>query len=165
LAAITLGPLRPEVKGSGTTPTRALARGSLAPVKNTAIPDALEMTRLKYGREVDVAEKDRVAARLREADRFAEASLLYDGRPNDPALAADLDRAVRAGAAFHLFSLRRMGVPVDEAHFRACAAAAEAKGRWYDAHRCWTAVGDAEALARIAPNLPGFKTAVPSNKA
>ena len=133
-------------------------------MKRSPIPDALEMTRLKYDRRSDVAERDRVAAALRAEGRFAEASLLYDGRSDHPSLVADLDRAVREGAAFHVFSLRRAGVPVTNEHLRACAVAAEANGRWFDAHRCYTALADAEALARIAANLPSYKTTVPANK-
>ena len=128
------------------------------------IPDALEMRRLKYGDPADTAAQDRMAKELRARARLAEAMLLYERRPDHPDLAADRATAVREGMAFHLFLLRRMGMPVSDDDLRACARAAEAKERWFDAHRCLTAVADAEGLARVAQKLPGFKTAVPANK-
>jgi|GEM_PF-2827641 len=131
---------------------------------NTSLPNALEMRRLKFTNAGDEAEKDRVAATLRAAGRLEEAVLLYEGRPSHPDVPGDRDTAVREGRAFLLFLLRRMGAVVEDAHFRACAAAAEAAGRWLDAHRCYTTLSDADGLARIAPNLPGFKIAVPANK-
>ena len=90
-----------------------------------------------------------------------------------------------------MFALRRMGTPVSDDDIRRCAAAAETKGRWLDAHRCYAALvadaakrapapvappdpaapveprpltPDEEALARVRERLPGFKVAVPSNK-
>jgi hypothetical protein len=66
--------------------------------------------------------------------------------------------------ALHVLALRRMGTPVSDEKIRACAVAAEAKGRWFDAHRCYTALADAESLARVAQHLPGFQVAVPANK-
>ncbi len=129
-----------------------------------SLPNALEMRRLKFTSAGDEAEKDRVAAALRAAGRLDEAVLLYEGRPNHPDVAGDRDTAVREGRAFLLFLLRRMGAVVEDAHLRACAESAEAAGRWLDAHRCYTALADEAGLARIAPNLPGFKIAVPANK-
>jgi hypothetical protein len=127
-------------------------------------PNALDMRRLKFGVGGTDAERDRVAAALRAAGRLEEAVLLYESRPTHPDVARDLETATREGRAFLVFLLRRMGAEVTDAHVRACAAAAEAAGRFLDAHRCYTALADAEALARIAPNLPGFKIAVPANK-
>lgn len=129
------------------------------------VPHALEMRRLKYGADVSEADKDAVAKALRDAGRLEEAVLLYEGRPAHPDLRDDLRRAVREGRSFVLFLLRRMGAPVEDDALRDCATAAEAAGRWLDAHRCHTALGDTEGLARIAPHLPGFAVAVPANKA
>src|SRR5262245_40720175 len=125
-----------------------------------SVPDALEMRRLKYGTEVDPRRRDEVARRLRADGRLAEAILLYDGRADHPDLVTDLAQAVNDGMAFHVLALRRMGAPVSDEQLRACAAAAEARERWLDAHRCYTALADAEALARIAPHLPGYTVAV-----
>jgi hypothetical protein len=119
-------------------------------------PTALDMRALKYGKDIPAADKDRWAKALRDAGRRAEAILLYDGRTDSPALKEDLDWAVREGAAFYLFSLQRMGLAVEADRFRACAEAAEAKERWYDARRCWEALKDEAGLARIAPHLPGY---------
>ena len=130
----------------------------------STLPNALEMRRLKFVRDADPAEIDRVAAALRAAGRLEEAVLMYENRPTHADVAQDRDTAVREGRAFILFLLRRMGSDVRDEHLRACAVAAEAAGRWLDAHRCYTALADADALARIAPNLPGFKIAVPANK-
>jgi hypothetical protein len=127
-------------------------------------PTAFEMRRLKFGASSTPAEKDAMAHGLRAAGRIEEAVLLYEGRADHPDLAADRDLAIREGMAFLVLAMRKMGAKIDETHLRACAASAEAKGRWLDAHRCYTALADAEALARIAPNLPGFKVAVPANK-
>ena len=128
------------------------------------LPNALDMRRLKFGSGSSDAERDRVASALRAEGRLEEAVLLYEGRPTHPDLKQDLATAARGGRAFLLFLLRRMGAEVTDADLRTCAAAAEGAGRWLDAHRCHTALNDAEALARIAPNLPGFKIAVPANK-
>jgi hypothetical protein len=129
-----------------------------------AIPDALTMKRIKYDPTVPVAERDKWAAILRAAGRRSEAILLYDGRGSDPALRQDVEWAVANGASFTLGTLRRMGVEISDDKLRACAQNAEAKGRWYDAHRCYERLADAEALARVKEHLPGFSLAVPDNK-
>ena len=129
-----------------------------------AFPDALAMKRIKYDPAVPPAERDRWAAALRAAGRRSEAILLYDGRPGDPALREDVAWAVATGASFTLGALRRMGVEISDERLRACAQNAEAKGRWYDAYRCYERLADAEALARVKEHLPGFSLAVPENK-
>src|SRR5690349_12408611 len=119
------------------------------------------MKRIKYDPEVPAAERDRWAERLRAAGRRSEAILLYEGRGGDPALRQDVDWAVATGASFTLGTLRRMGVEISDDKLRACAQNAEAKGRFYDAYRCYERLGDAEALARVKERLPGFALAVP----
>ena len=119
------------------------------------IPDALEMRRLKYAADVPLEAKDRVADALRAAGRRSEALLLYDGRADHPSL---------EGASFTLSSLKRMGVPVTDEQLRACAESAEAKGRWYDAYRCYERLADEASLARVRERLPNFKVAIPENK-
>ena len=128
------------------------------------IPDALEMRRLKYAADVPLEAKDRVADALRAAGRRSEALLLYDGRADHPSLLEDLAWAVREGASFTLSSLKRMGVPVTDEQLRACAESAEAKGRWYDAYRCYERLADEASLARVRERLPNFKVAIPENK-
>jgi hypothetical protein len=127
------------------------------------IPDALLMTHLKYGGGT-TEEKDRVAEALRKAGRRTEALLLYEGRADHPAVKQDLAWAVREGAAFTLFQIRRLGYPVTDDERRACAAAAEARERWFDAHRLYEVMGDAEALERVRARIPGYQVAVPENK-
>jgi hypothetical protein len=117
------------------------------------IPNALEMKALKYG-DRPAAERDQVALLLRAEGRRSEAILLFDGRPDHPFLAEERTWAIGEGAAFHLLSLRRMGLAVSEADLRACAAAAEGRGRWLDARQCWVAVGDLAPVRRIAEHLP-----------
>ena len=129
-----------------------------------AVPDALAMKRIKYDPSVPAAERDRWAAVLRAAGRRSEAILLYEGRGSDPALRQDVDWAVENGASFTLGTLRKMGVEISDEKLRACARNAEAKERWFDAHRCYERLGDAEALARVKEHLPGFALAVPENK-
>src|SRR5262245_42083144 len=102
------------------------------------IPDALQMRHLKSYPDVAHATRDAMARRLRAEGRVAEAILLYDGRPDHPDLLADLAESVKEGRAFQVLALRRAGTPVTDDQVRACAAAAEAKGRWLDAHRCYT---------------------------
>src|SRR5689334_18625002 len=128
------------------------------------IPDALEMKRVKYAKDVPVADKDRVARALRAAGRRSEALLLYDGRSDDPALKEDLAWAVAEGASFTLSSLKRMGVPVTDEQLRACAENAEKKERWFDALRCYERLQDAAALERVKSHLPNFQVAIPENK-
>lgn len=117
------------------------------------IPDALKMRELKYGEGGD-ATRDEVASRLLAQGRRSEAILLYEGRGGHPFLAAERDWAVSAGDAFHLVSVRRLGCPVGPEHLRACAEAAEARGRWMDARNAWMQLGEGAAVARIAPHLP-----------
>ena len=130
-----------------------------------SIPDALEMTRVKYGPDTPVEEKDRVAAALRQAGRIHEAILLYDGRADHPALQDDFRWAVSEGSSYVLFALRRLGLSVTDEQRRACAEAAERKGRWYDSHRLYEVLQDAAALERVRAQIPSYKTAVPDNKA
>ncbi|HVG93695.1 MAG TPA: hypothetical protein VND21_04555 [Planctomycetota bacterium] len=128
------------------------------------VPDALAMRRLKYGVDVPPAERDRAAEKLRTLGRRAEAILLYERHADHPSIRDDLTWAVKEGAAFHVFLLKRMGLEVTDASLRSCAEAAEAHSRWYDAHRCWNALKDEAGLARVAERLPGYKPAVPANK-
>jgi hypothetical protein len=132
--------------------------------KTPKFPDALAMRRLKYETPAASAERDRVAEALRAAGRRAEAMLLYERVPDHPSLREDARWAVQEGAAFHLFALRRIGVAVSDDDLRACAGVAEARERWYDAWRCWTALQDEAALERVRCHLPGFAPAVPANK-
>lgn len=127
-------------------------------------PDALEMRRLKYDPGVTDAERDAMAMKLAEAGRTSEALLLYERRPQHPALQAAAKAAIKDGNAFRLFSIRRMGVPVTEEQLRHCGANAEAKDRWYDAHRVWTELKDEAGLARAREKMPTYKVAVPANK-
>jgi hypothetical protein len=117
------------------------------------IPDALQMKVLKYGDRPD-EERDRIAARLREAGRRSEAVLLFEGRPDHPFLQEEKRWAVEEGCAFHLLSLRRLGVPVADDDLRVCGQTAERRGRWLDARQCWAALEDEEGLQRIAPHVP-----------
>lgn len=128
------------------------------------IPDPLLMRRAKYAPATPVAERDRIAAALRAEGRHGEAVMLYEGRGDHPDLAQDLAWAVKAGASFVLLSLERMGRAVTDADRRACAVAAEGHGRWYDAHRLYDRLQDAEALARVRAKIPGFQVAIPENK-
>ena len=128
------------------------------------IPDALEMKRLKYAADVPLADRDRVAESLRSAGRRSEALLLYDGRADHPALREDVAWAISEGSSFTLASLRRMGVAISDADLRACAGNAEAKGRWFDAYRCYERLVDEASLARVREHLPNFKVAIPENK-
>ncbi|MCC7137016.1 MAG: hypothetical protein IT460_01145 [Planctomycetes bacterium] len=128
------------------------------------IPDVLEMRRLKFDAGVAAAEKDAVAEALRAEGRASEALLLFEGRADHPSLEADRRDAIRHGYGWRLLAMKRLGVAVTDDEVRACAGAAETAGRWFEANRCYTTLGDAEAVARIAPNLPGYKPAIPANK-
>jgi hypothetical protein len=126
-----------------------------------AIPHALQMRELKYGTS-EPAERDRVAQALAGLERRSEAVLLYEGRADHPFLRQQLAWAADHGDAFLLILMRKLGVPVEAATFKACASVAEGKGRWLDARQCYVALGDTESLVRISPNLPaGLAVAAP----
>jgi hypothetical protein len=126
------------------------------------VPDALEMRELKYA-SADDARKDTLARQLVAMDRRAEAILLFERR-GDHAVVRELVRwAQDHGDAFLLLQARRLGAQVGADAWRACADVAERKERWLDARQCHLALGggspealagSAEALQRIAPNLP-----------
>jgi hypothetical protein len=128
------------------------------------VPDPLAIRSLRYDPASPVAERDAVARALRTQGRHVEAVMLYEGRGGDPALEADAAWAVESGSSFGLLALERVGFAVTDERRRACARAAEAKGRWYDAHRLYERLQDAESLARVQEKIPGFKVAVPENK-
>lgn len=128
------------------------------------IPDALGMRRLKYDPISTDAERDATAGALRSAGRLPEAILLYEGRAEHPSLAGDLKEGIRLGSSFMLKALERIGVKVEADAWRACAAHAEMKERWYDALRCHEVLKDEAAVARVREKLPNFKIAVPENK-
>jgi hypothetical protein len=117
------------------------------------IPNALAMRELKYGDTPD-AEKDLKAQELRSVGRRPEAILLFQGRGDHPFLAEEETWAVAEGNGFHLVSLMRLGRDVAEDSLRACAAAAEAKGRWLDARLCYLELSDQAAIRAIAEHLP-----------
>lgn len=117
------------------------------------IPNAIAMRSLKYG-SASREEREAAAEALRAAGRRPEAILLFEGDGTHPFLVEERDWAAAEGAGFHLLSILRMGAPVEESHLRACAEAAEARGRWMDARSCWLELGDEAAVARIAEHLP-----------
>lgn len=117
------------------------------------IPQALTMREIKYV-GTDEARRDRVAEALRAEGRHAEAILLYEGRPDHPAVREERLRAVKEGLSFSLVALGRLGVKVAAKDWEACARAAEAKGRWMDAQRAWKAAGNEEAVLAFAERLP-----------
>ena len=86
--------------------------------------------------------------------RRSESLLLYEGRPDHPALRGEALWAVSEGVASHLLAIRRMGREVTEHELRDCARAAEDRGRWMDARNCYLALGDEEAIRKIAEHLP-----------
>lgn len=119
----------------------------------TNIPNALKMRQLKYG-DVSEAERDAVADQLRAQGRRAEVLLLYERLPDHPALADEARWAVSEGNAFHLLSLQRLGREVSEQELRDCASAAENRARWMDARQCYEALGEVDAVRKIAQHLP-----------
>jgi hypothetical protein len=119
----------------------------------TRVPHALHMRELKYG-EGSEAERESVAEALRESDRLPEALLLFERHVEHPMVARLVRTAVETGRGFLLLSARRIGAAVTDDDLRACAAAAESKGRWMEARQCHRALGDDAALVRISPNLP-----------
>jgi hypothetical protein len=129
------------------------------------VPDPLEMRRLRYDPATPEAERDRVAAVLRAQGRREEAVSLYEGRPSHPDLEDDARWAIENGASFVLVTLSRMGREILDVQRRACAESAERLGRWYDAHRLYERLQDEGALARVRERLPGFRVAIPANKA
>ena len=116
-------------------------------------PNALEMRALKYDDATD-AEKDRVAENLRAEGRRAEAILLFQGRGDHPFLGEEARWALAEGNGFHLTSLARLGRKVTAEELRACARAAEQRGRWMDARLCYVEVGDEAAVRAIGEHLP-----------
>jgi hypothetical protein len=117
------------------------------------IPDALAMRTLKFGGAPE-EERERAAELLRAAGRRTEALLLYEGRGSHPALRAARDHAVMHGLGFHLLSLRRLGAEVTPEHLKAGAQSAERAGRYMEARLLHLALGDTEAVRRIAAHLP-----------
>ena len=117
------------------------------------IPNALEMQAYKYG-DQPAAKRDAVAERLRAAGRRSEAILLFEGRGEHPFLQEEVEWATREGIAFHLMSLRGIGVEIDDDTLRRCAAVARERGRWMDARTCYVALEDRESLLEIAEHLP-----------
>lgn len=119
----------------------------------TPVPDALVMRHLKFANAPE-GEKDRVAEVLRAEGRRIEALLLFEGRPQHPALKTARDHAVMHGAAFQLLTLKRLGVEITPAQLRDTAQAAERLGRWMDARALYRLLEDEEAVRRIAEHLP-----------
>lgn len=119
----------------------------------TSVPDALAMRRLKYGEASD-AEREAVAKALIEADRLAEAWLLYERRPDAPQVGTLRKEALRRGQTFLLLAMRRAGSNVSDDELREAARAAESAGRFLDARHVWVALGADDELRRIADQLP-----------
>ncbi len=123
------------------------------PVAKSDIPTALEMQDYKYG-EQPVAKRDALATRMRAAGRRSEAILLFDGRPEHPFLQEEIQWAAGEGIAFHLMSLRGIGVEIGDDVLRSCAKVARERGRWMDARTCYVALEDRQGLLDIAEHLP-----------
>ncbi len=118
------------------------------------IPNAIAMRALKYG-SATPQDRESAAQALRAQGRRAEAILLFEGLGGHAFLREERDWAIGEGEGFHLISVKRLGAQVEEKDLRACAAAAEARGRWMDARNCWLELGAEDEVKRIAEHLPG----------
>lgn len=117
------------------------------------VPNAFAMQTLKFG-DAPAADRDAVAARLRELGRRSEAVLLFEGRPDHPFLSEEVEWAVSEGAGFHLLSLRSLGMQIPADAWQRCATRAEERARYMDARTCYVALEDTAGLRRINANLP-----------
>lgn len=117
------------------------------------VPNAFAMQTLKYG-DSSAADRDAVAARLRELGRRSEAVLLFEGRPDHPFLSEEVEWAVSEGAGFHLLSLRGLGMEIPADAWQRCGARAEERARYMDARTCYVAIEDTGSLRRINAHLP-----------
>jgi hypothetical protein len=122
-------------------------------VASTPIPDTLAMRVLMLA-STPAEERERVAEALRAAGRRTEALLLYEGRADHPALRAARDHAVMNGLGFQLLAMQQLGADVTRDHLKAGAQAAERHGRYMEARLLHLALGDEEAVRRIAAHLP-----------
>jgi hypothetical protein len=125
----------------------------------------LERRRILYARDGQA----RIAAAARsllEAGRVAEA-LEFLERAKDPALLADARRrAIDAGDAF---ALKRacsiLGSDASPDEWRALAARAGAKERWFDAVNAYERAGDVEKSDEVrAQRCPDYRPFKPANK-
>ena len=132
----------------------------------TTVPDdVLERRRILYARE-GKARIMAAAQSLLQAGRIAEA-LEFLERAKDPALLADAKRrSVDAGDAFGLkraCSILDADASPDE--WRALAARAEAKERWFDAVNAYERAGDVEKSDEVRANrCPDYRPFKPANK-
>lgn len=117
------------------------------------VPNAFAMQTLKFG-EAAPANRDAAAVRLRELGRRSEAVLLFEGRPDHPFLAEEVEWAVSEGAGFHLLSLRGLGMAIPADAWQRCASRAEERARYMDARTCYVALEDTDGLRRINAHLP-----------
>ena len=109
------------------------------------LPDPIQLREVKYGEKSTAADRSRLAARLREAGRHAEALDLYL-LANDESGVAELRRiAVEQGRPLLLVMLSRSGEhPVNKKEWKAAGEAALKDARWREAFRCFTMAGDDE---------------------
>ena len=130
----------------------------------TALPDALQLREIKYGQRTSDQERVRVAQRLREAGRIAEALDLLLIAGDDEGIAAMERLAADEGRPVLLLMMRRGGRDIPNATWQAAGRAALAANRWRDAFRAFSEAGDAEGLARVREQLPDYDFYVPQGK-
>jgi dienelactone hydrolase len=106
------------------------------------LPDALQLREIKYGPKTSAEERGRVARRLAEAGRVAEALDLFLLAGDTEGEAEVRRRAVAEGQPLLLVILRRAGRAISKEEWLETARAAVRASRWREAYRCYTEAGD-----------------------
>ncbi|MHC4933516.1 MAG: hypothetical protein ACYTGV_15130, partial [Planctomycetota bacterium] len=119
------------------------------------LPDPIQLREVKYGEKTTSAERSKLARRLLDAGRQAEALDLYLLANDETGIREVRRIATEQGRPLLLIMLARSGEhSVSPEEWSAAGEAAFREARWREAFRCFTMAGDEAALERLRDKLP-----------
>lgn len=128
------------------------------------LPNVLRLREIKYASRTSREERIRVARRLLEAERLAEALDLFLIAEDDKGIAEMKERALEEGRPVLLKMLARAGRKTSAAEWKRAAEAAFADGRFREAYFAFDQAGDADGLSRVQEKMPNYELFKPAGK-
>jgi hypothetical protein len=121
-------------------------------------PDFREKRRILYSTSTPDEDRRRAAREFLDAERFGEALEVLE-KVADADLLSRIEReGIERGDTFFLLRVEKLrGQPVTPDAWRRAAAAAEAKGRLFDAYRAYERAGDPEKAKAVLPDYQPFR--------
>jgi hypothetical protein len=121
-------------------------------------PDFREKRRILFSASSSDEDRNRAAREFADAERFGEALELVE-KTRDAEILDRVEReGIERGDTFLLLRVEKIrGQPIPPEAWRRAAAAAESRGRKFDAFRAYERAGDPEKAKAVLPEYQPFR--------